>query len=55
MLLCVGLILIAYVTIYAILLYDYADPNVLSMSTKFENLEIIISVFLVVQFIAQIL
>lgn len=53
MIICVGIILVAYVAVYAFLAWSWLDPN-LSVEMKEEEDELIVSIFLIVQFFTQI-
>ena len=47
MIICVGIILVAYVAVYATLAWSWLDPN-LSVEMKEEEDELIVSIFLIV-------
>jgi ABC-type multidrug transport system fused ATPase/permease subunit len=53
MLVCVGLILIAYMSIYTLMIITAIDPNI-PVAKKEKDWEVIISIFLVVQFFTQL-
>lgn len=53
MLVCVGIILLAYISIYTLLIIDAIDPNI-PVANNEKDWEVIISIFLVVQFFTQL-